>query len=399
MAAETQRANEPSVVDMPAWPFPADDPYPAYEREREHGPVQWHDGLNAWLVLSHEHALAVLGGDSWSSDPRRNPALLERMTMGAGDAGMFDKMLLFADPPEHDRLRGAVNRFFTPRRVEQMRCRVSAIVDAAFEGLAAGDEVDLLGEIAYPVPLAVIAELFDVGVDIAHVLREQTPTMTAMLDLLAPVEAQEQATSAAFAAMLALVPVVADRSAKPGDDLLSVLLDRLEPDEAVVMALLLLAAGHETTSALIGNATLALAANPDCVERVRQEPAFAGDVVEEVLRWDSPVQVTGRVAIEDVQLSDCRISAGDQAIVLLGAANRDGDVFSHPGRFDPTRPRASHLAFGHGAHFCVGAALARLEATEVVKRLSTMHWEVARSRRAESSTFRRSSDLVIGITG
>lgn len=395
MAPDTRSTDQESAAGRPVWPFPVDDPYPAYERARESGPVHYDDGLGAWVVLSHAGALSVLGADGWSADPRRNPQIRERLEMGMGDAELFSKMLLFTDAPEHDRLRGAVNRFFTPRRVEQIRDRVASIVDSAFADMAAGDEVDVMGEIAYPVPLAVIAELFDVGVDVAHVLREQTPAMTALLDPIAPPEAQEQAASAALSVMLALVPVVADRRKRPGDDLLSTLLERLDTDDAVVMALLLLAAGHETTSGLIANTFVALASHTG---RLGRGAASAGDVVEEVLRWDSPVQVTGRVAVRDASLDGRDIRSGDQVVVILGAANRDPSVFSHPERFDPSRPRAGHLAFGHGAHFCVGAALARAEATEVTTHLDSFDWRVTRCERARSSTFRRPSELAISVT-
>ena len=397
MASDARSTGSGATARQPVWPFPADDPYPAYERARERGPVHYDDDLGAWLVLSHPDALAVLGGRSWSADPRRNPELLSRLEAGGGSSEMFAKMLLFTDPPEHDRLRGAVNRFFTPRRVEQIADRVRSIVDAAFDDLAPGDEIDVMGEIAYPVPLAVIAELFDVGVDVAHVLREQTPAMTALLDLLAPPAAQEQAASAALSVMLSLVPIVAERRREPGDDLLSVLLDRLDTDDAVVMALLLLAAGHETTSGLIANTVLALASSPRHLDAVRRDPQSAAGVVEEVLRWDSPVQVTGRVAADDLELGGCRIAEGEQAVVILGAANRDPSVFSSPEVFDPARARASHLAFGHGAHFCVGAALARAEAAEVTRRLASFEWEVTGCARARSSTFRRPSRLTIRV--
>jgi cytochrome P450 len=159
------------------------------------------------------------------------------------------------------------------------------------------------------------------------------------------------------------------------------------------MALLILVAGHETTSALIGNAVVALAPPGDkaaCAVGVE-------DFVEEVLRWDSPVQVTGRVAADDVDLHGCRVRRGDQAVLIIGAANRDPAVFPDPDRFDAGRARAGHLAFGHGAHFCVGAALARLEAAEVVRHLLTVDWQLAGYERAASTTFRRMKKLTVRL--
>jgi cytochrome P450 len=256
-------------------------------------------------------------------------------------------------------------------------------------------------EIAYPVPLAVICELFDVGTDTALLLRDETPVMAAMLDLLAPPSLQSEAAAAAMSAMMALVPIVAERRRSPGVDLLSVLAERLEPDEAVIMALLLLAAGHETTSALIANAVVALGSGA-AARAVGSDVCGVDGFVEEVLRWDSPVQVTGRVAAADHDLFGNAVRAGDQAVLVLGAANRDPEVFDDPDRFDPSRfapgrPRVAHLAFGHGAHFCVGAALARIEAAEVVRRLGTFDWELGGHQRAASSTFRRMQSLQLRI--
>jgi cytochrome P450 len=401
---DTGVANSGRVPATPTWPFPVDDPYPAYARARAASPagVGWSDDLGAWLVLSHAGVTEVLRSEAWSADPQRSPEMMARLAPGLADSSFLSRMLLFTDPPEHDRLRAAVNRFFTPRRVEAIRHRVASIVNAAFSGAGApvgsgAADVDVLEEIAYPVPLAVICELFDVGTDTALLLREETPVMAAMLDLLAPPSLQADAAAAAMSAMMALVPIVAERRRSPGEDLLSVLVERLEPEEAVIMALLLLAAGHETTSALISNAVMALGSGAPPVPTAGAE-AF----VEEVLRADSPVQVTGRIAAVDHDLFGCPVRAGDQAVLVLGAANRDPDVFDDPDRFDPSRftpgrPRAGHLAFGHGAHFCVGAALARIEAAEVVRHLAPRDWKVGEHERAASSTFRRMKTLQIRI--
>lgn len=376
------------AVSTPAWPFPVDDPYPAYAQMRSEAPVAWNNELGAWLVLSHPAATEVLRSPAWSVDPRRSPQLMARLAPGFGESELLPKMLLFSDPPDHDRLRAAVNRFFTPRRVDAIRHRVHSIVDAAFGG--AKGEVDVLDDIAYTVPLAVICELLDVGTEMALLLRDETPAMAAMLDLLATPDLQAKAASAAMTAMMALVPIVAERRRSPGDDLLSVLIERLEPDEAVTTLLLLLAAGHETTSALIANAIVVLA-------HCETAGAEAENIVEETLRWDSPVQVTGRVAAEDLDLAGNRVRKGQQAVVVIGAANRDPGEFRDPDRFDPTRARAGHLAFGHGAHFCVGAALARLEAAEVVRHILASDWKLVGFERAASTTFRRMKSLAIRV--
>jgi cytochrome P450 len=385
------------TASVPWWPFPPGDPYPIYAAMRAEKPVQWSDDVGAWLVMSHAEALTVLRGQEWSADPRKNPELLARLG-GDGPAwGLVRKMLLFTDPPEHDRLRRAVSSFFTPHRVGLMRRRIASIVTAAFDAHQPGNDLDVLAEIAYPVPLAVICELLDVGVETAAFLRAETPTMAAMLDLLAPLEAQQQAASAALALVLALVPIVAERRRTPGGDLLSTLLEALEPDDVIVMALLLLAAGHETTANLIANATLALGHHRDQLELLGRDPALVPTAVEELLRWDSPVHVLGRVTVSSTTLAGQHLTRGEPVVVVIGAANRDPAVFPDPDRLDVARPASPHLAFGHGAHYCVGAALARAEAAEMLRRLATTEWKLAAFERAPSSTFRRLSKLTVEL--
>jgi len=388
-----------ATATKPSWPFPPDDPYRGYAAMRAEKPVHWSDDIGAWLVLSHAEALTVLRGPQWSADPRNSPELLARLGGDSPAGGLVRKILFFTDPPEHDRLRRAVSRFFTPHRVELMRRRIASIVTAAFDAHQPGEDLDVLAEIAYPVPLAVVCELLDVGVETAALVRAETPSMAAMLDLLAPPEAQQRAASAALTQMLALVPIVAERRRAPGGDLLSALLEVLEPDDAIVMALLLLAAGHETTANLIANATLALGRHRDQLQLLRRYPALVPTAIEELLRWDSPVHVLRRVTLSSTTLAGQQLTRGDQVAVVIGAANRDPAAFPDPDRLDVARPAPAHLAFGHGAHYCVGAALARAEAAEVLRRLTTTEWTLAASERAPSSTFRRLSQLTVELLG
>lgn len=391
------------MADWSAWPFSIDDPYPGYEAARARAPVIWDDGLECFLVLSYETARQVLRDPRWSSDPRNSPDL-QAAIGGPGPVSEFwSKSLLMSDPPVHTRLRTAVNRFFTPRSVEAIRARVGAIVEAAFEPLADEDSIDLMEELAYPIPLAVIAELFDVGVEGARLLREDTPAMARMLDLDASPETLEAAGAAAMTLMLFLVPIVAERRRSPGSDLLSTLVrpahdgTALETDEVIVMCLLLLAAGHETTANLIGNGALALREHPEQLEWLRTHPERTPEAVEELLRYDSPVQLASRVAACDLVLDGREVSIGQQALVVLGASNRDPERFSDPNRLDLAGQRPPHLAFGNGPHFCVGAGLARLEADEVFRRIphASIGWDPAgwAIARDPSRTFRRLRSL------
>ena len=354
-------------------------------------------------MLSYEHAAAVLRSPEWSSDPRNSPQLLASLGGPGPISEQWSRSLLMSDPPTHTRLRAAVNRFFTPRAVQRIRGRVSAIVDSAFAPLAEGEPTELMSELAYPIPLAVIAELFDVGLEGAELLRAETPTLARMLEL-DPTPAEIEAIgTAAMTLMLFLVPIVAERREDPGEDLLSALVHppgggaALETDEIITMCLLLLAAGHETTANLIGNGTLALLEHPDQLDWLAQHPDLAPQAVDELLRYDSPAQVASRVARDDLVLGETKVRKGQQALVVLGAANRDPERYPDPDRLDLTRTGAPHLAFGNGPHFCVGAGLARLEAQETFHRLAQSAFRPTAGswsyRRDHSRTFRRLQTL------
>ncbi|HEY2767490.1 MAG TPA: cytochrome P450 [Solirubrobacteraceae bacterium] len=394
------------MPDWSSWPFVAEDPYPAYHAARERAQVLWDERLGVHLVLSYEHAAAVLRGPQWSSDPRNSPDLLASLGGDRGGGLLLGQSLLTSDPPAHTRLRSAVNRFFTPRAVNRIRGRVAAIVDAAFAPLEEGEPIELMGELAYPIPLAVIAELFDVGLEGAEVLRSETPTLARLLELDPSPQEIEAIGMAAMNVMLFLVPIIAQRRSDPGEDLLSALVHppeggvALETEEVVTMCLLLLAAGHETTSNLIGNGTLALFEHPDQLDWLARNPERSADAVEEVLRYDSPAQVASRVAREDLVLGGVEIRKGQQVLVVLGAANRDPERHPDPDRLDLAREGPSHLAFGNGPHYCVGAGLARLEARATFERLArwassrgSVRWSHERDR---SRTIRRLRSMHLG---
>ena len=389
------------------WPFPTGDPYPAYRAARERAPVSWDERLGAHLVLDHEHATAVLRGPGWSSDPRSGPQLLA--ALGGLQAGtrLLGESLLLSDPPAHTRLRGAVNRFFTPHAMQAIRARVAAIAQSAFAPLDEGEPVELMGELAHPISLAVIAELFDVGLKGAELLRAETPTLARMLEL-DPTPAEIEAIgAAAMSVMLFLVPLVARRRTDPGVDLLSALIHppsdgvALRTEEIVTMCLLLLAAGHHTAASLIGNGALALLEHPEQLQWLARHPEGAAQAVQELLRYDSPVQVLTRVARENLVLGDVRVRRGRPALVVLGAANRDPARHAEPDRLDLTRSGPPHLSFGNGPHYCLGAGLARLEAQETFNQLA--RWWTSRARptvwsyeRVDSRALRRLRSLHIG---
>jgi cytochrome P450 len=379
------------------WPFPLEDPYPGLKRLRERAALHWLPELCAHLVVCHALATEVLKGSAWSSDPLLSPRLAGRLEGGAA-SGLLARSLLFSDPPGHTHLRKALSGRLAPRAAEGSRRRIAAIAAAALTGQDADEPLEVMESLAYAVPLAVICELLDVPADLAVRLREETPRIAALLDPLADAAALQAGMAAAAILLLELVPLVAQRRGRPGTDLLSALAERsgecgLDADEAVMMTLLLLVAGHETTANLIGNAVAALHSHPGTARFLRHHLDYLPAAVEEFLRYDSPVQLISRVAASDAVLGQAVVRRGEQVLVSLGAANRDPAAFADPDRLDLARPARQHLAFGHGAHFCAGAALARVEAQEVLRRLLELTPPIEDRRltivRDHTATFRR----------
>lgn len=383
-----------------AWPIPGVDPYPTLAQLRTVGPVHRLEDLDAWLVVAHREAHEILRGQGWSSDPRRSPAAVQRMGLDLVNTEVLAKTVLFAEAEVHQRLRHALSGFFTPKAVGALRHRIASVVETAFVGHDPDQPWEIMDEIAYPVPLGVICELLDTGIDLAMRLRADATALTALIDPLAEAHAAEAGASAAMGLTYDLVALVAERRGANGEDLLSCLLDNLDPDEAMFMTLLLLVAGHETTANLIGNAVISLHDHPQVARDLRRHPENLAHAVEEFLRYESPVQLTARVATEPHRVGGVPIEKGDQVYISLGAANRDPDVFPEPDRLVPTRITAGHLAFGHGVHFCAGASLARAEAEDVLRHVLALDPPVEdrqiRASRDRSATFRRIASLTLG---
>jgi len=392
-------------VTTAAWPIPRDDPYPVLAEMRAKQPVHHLAALDCHLVVAHAEAKAVLSGSEWSSDPRSSSGFADRFSSSIGAGGLLSKSVLFSDEPNHRRLRRALGGHLSPSAVERLRPRIRSIVEAALAGLSDSQDFDIMGDLAYPVPLAVICELLDVGPQAAQLIRDETPKLVAMLDPLAGPEELEVGAAAAFGVMLELVGLIAERRSHPGVDFLSALVSAtdggpspsLESDEAIMMGLLLLAAGHETTANLIGNAVVCLDDHPDEDRWLRQHPERLESAIDEFLRYESPVQLTSRVARSTVTFGDVQLTRGDRVLVHLGAANRAPAVFVDPDRLDLDRDERGHIGFGHGVHFCAGASLARIETQEVLTQLALLDPPLAERalevERGSSPTFRRLKSL------
>ena len=336
------------------------DPYPLYAALREASPVFEEPRTGLWLILDHAGVKQAL------EDPA---AFSSRAAPPESTPGRW---FIFADPPRHARLRGLVSKAFTPRSIAALEPRIRQIARELIGARLADGELDVAVDLAIPLPLLVIGELLGAPTSDLQRLRRWSDSMVGLVHTLSGGEAgarAEVAYGAASAEMQSfLAALIEERRALPKDDLLSRLLaadldgERLSGDEIFAFFQLLLLAGHETTTNLIGNAVLSLAEHPAELDRLRARPELLPATIEEVLRYRAPVQMAFRRTTREVPLHGKTIPANKLVLLAIGSANRDPAQFKEPDRFDPGRDQGPHLAFGRGIHFCIGAALARLEA-------------------------------------
>jgi pimeloyl-[acyl-carrier protein] synthase len=340
------------------------DPYPYYRRMREEDPVHWNDTVRAWFLTRHGDVVDLLRDDRFSADRTRS----ERFRPPPPHRRREGRSMLVLDPPDHTRLRNLVNKAFTPRTVERLRPRVEAIAAEILDHIDSADGFDLVRDFAYPLPVIVIAEMLGVPAADRAAFQQWSAVLVRGLDPLVSEEEQEVVFDARDALLDYLRGVLMQRRREPQDDMLTSLIaaeesgDIFSEGELLAMCNLLLVAGHETTVNLIGNGVLALLENPDQLARLRRDPDLIGTAVDELLRYTSPVQWTGRVAAAEIELGGRTIQPPQSVIGILGAANRDPEVFTDPDRLDLGRHPNPHVAFGRGIHFCLGAPLAHLEA-------------------------------------
>jgi cytochrome P450 len=352
------------------------DPYPLYTRVRQRGLVR--SPLGAFVAADHATVASVLRDRRFSSSPVHQRGY-RPPSYPPGDprARLPDGDLLNLDPPDHTRLRRLVSGAFAPRAIaglEPWIREVTVRLLAAADGAAGFDLIDAL---AFPLPIAVICHLLGVPAEDHAQFRAWGHDVAATLDPQTAAAAQAQSRVAEVALIGYLQDLVRERRANPDDTILSALIaaeeegDRLSSGEVVRMAFLLLIAGFETTVNLIGNGTVALLGDPDGWDRLRQDPALVPMAIEEMLRYDSPVQMTSRIATEELEVGGSVIAAGRPVLVSIGGANRDPEVFDQPDEFQIDRPDPGrHLSFSLGLHHCLGASLARLEGRIAIEELT-----------------------------
>ena len=365
-----------------ASPHFQDDPYPVYARLQREAPVYRQtlaDGERVWAVTRYLDVVAAL------RDPRFRanmfPEAAVELVRASGDPAlihlfeMTGRMMLTRDAPDHTRLRSLVSRAFTPRMVEQLRPRIREVADELIDEVEGAGRMDVIAQFATPLPVIVIAELLGAPVEDRAHFKRWSDRMAVFLDGSIREAGIHEAARASVELRDYFAGEIAQRKRQPRDDLLTQLVlasdldDALSEDEVIATAVLLLGAGHETTTNLIGNGVLALLQHPAERVRLRARPELVASAVEEMLRFDSPVQLTSRRPSEPVEIEGFTIPAGDEVNLFLGAANRDPVQFPDAQRFDIARGENRHVSFGHGSHFCLGAALARAEAQIAIEAL------------------------------
>ncbi len=355
------RLNNPAILS---------DPYPLYARLRTEDPVHWDPFLHAWVVTRYADVVTVL--QSFSAKCAPAPQRLESMGLSTLDriGQIMVLQHLFMDPPDHTRLRAVCSQAFTPHRVERLRARIQQIVNSLLEPHLPQGRIELMADLANPLPAIVSAEILGLppsdheqlkawSADFAEVLGnfqhnpDRTPRMLRSLD----------ETTSYFREAIGR-----ERNRPTGGSMISVLVSaeidgrRLTDEVIIANCILLMVGAQETTPNLIGNGMLTLLRNQGEFERLRSNPSLLPSAVEEMLRFEAPSQHTTRIPQQDVRLGDKNISSGQSVITVMGAANRDPERFPDPDRFDITRNDNKHLAFGAGPHYCFGAPLGRIEA-------------------------------------
>jgi cytochrome P450 len=356
------------------------DPYPTYAQIRERGPLQL-PGMTLNVFSSFPDCDDVLRHPSSASDRLKSTAAQREIAEGAEARPVGPPGFLFLDPPDHTRLRKLVSKAFVPKVVKALEPDITALVDGLLDKVEEQGSFDVVSDLAYPLPVAVICRLLGVPIEDEPKFSHASALLAAALDPVISFTGQapdsfDEMFQAGLWLREYLRDLIALRRSDPGDDLMSALIhveesgDQLTEEEVVATCNLLLVAGHETTVNLIANAILAMLRHPSQWAAVSADPQRVSAVVEETLRYDPPVQLMGRIAADDMTIGETLVPKGDVMMLLLAAAHHDPAAFDRPDEFDPDRENIRHLGFGKGPHFCLGAPLARLEAAVALSKVT-----------------------------
>lgn len=386
------------------------NPYPLYQQIRSTDPVHWDEPMGFWALTRYADIVTALRNSRFSKAQGIKTALNRlpetEQEMAKPVYHLFSKQMLYADPPYHTHLRGLVNKAFTPRMVERMRPHIQQIVDELLDAVQEHGRMDVIRQFAYPLPATVIMEMLGLPPEERDQFKKWSDDFIAVLGVVRQDPSlMEQAQQSLVEFTDYIGELQKQRRQHSKDDLLDALLtveeqgNKLSHEELVANSILLLAAGHETTTNLIGNGLLALLRHPDQMQKLRDDPSLIETAIEELLRYDNPVQIVWRLATEDMEIGGKRISQGKVVNLIIGAANRDPAQFPEPDQLNLSRSENRHAGFGFGIHFCLGAALARLEGqlaiNTVLRRMPTLRLETEALEWQESPTFRGVKSLPV----
>lgn len=371
--------NQVVLLDALRDPATKRDPYPFYTEMLERGPLI-ETSFGDHLLTRHADCFNVLRDARFSSNDKHKPAFAQvselMRQLGYEDLlGLLTRIMLFADPPDHTRLRRLVSKAFTPKAIEAMRPRIAEIVDGLLDDADARGEIEVVDDLAFRLPVTVISEMLGVPHEDHEQLRAWTAAAVAALDPNDNVADLLPAADGLRAMRTYFDALVQQRRGDLRDDLLSGMIvaedegDRLSRDELLDTMLLLFAAGHETTVNLISGGMLNLLTHPHELQRLQADASLITTAVEELLRFGPPVQFTARTTTTEVEVAGKTLPSGSELIVMIAAANRDPEVFDDPDSLDIGRENNRHLSFGGGIHLCLGAPLARVEGQEAIGRL------------------------------
>jgi len=348
---------------------PVQNPYERYDRLRSVDPVHWSEGSQVWVLTRYQDVMDAL------RDPRLSSTSFSALIQEAGGGQnvktleqTFMAMMIFRDPPDHTRLRSLANKAFTPGVLERIRSQVQDSADLLLNDVRKEGSMEVISELAYPLPALVISEVLGVADRDREKFKKWSDDLATLAGHMRDARENAGPASQSLAELIEFLrETVAERRAEPKDDLLSALVtaedqnDSFTEDELYSMCVLLIFAGHVTTTNLIGNGILALLQNPSQLELLRNTPSLLESAVEEIIRYTGPVQAISRTALESYKIGDTQIREGDRLSLNLAAANRDPARFNNADRFEIERSEGRHVGFGFGIHFCLGAALARME--------------------------------------
>ncbi|WP_405585612.1 cytochrome P450 [Streptomyces sp. NBC_01190] len=360
-------AAKPRILYNPRDPKMRSDPYPFYARLRETEPVHL-TPFGFWVVSGYDEAAQLLRDPRLTSEFHRDAKWAEHR--GGWNSPVVDDArmwMLMLDGGAHRRIRGLVNPVFSGRSIQEMAPRVSRILAKVLDDMGSGEGIDLIDELALPLPVTVICGVVGLPVEDRDQCRRWTEAIGHVVDPALDEATQQVMNSSVVEFRAYIAEHLAKRRSEPQDDILSRLMlaevdgERLSDDEIIANVLLLFNAGHETTVNLIGNGMLALLRHPDQLRALRENPGLIEEGVDEFVRYDAPVQLVARITTADVEVGGKTIPAGSKLMILLGAANRDPRRYAHPDTLDMTRTAIKPLAFGGGPHYCIGALLGKIE--------------------------------------